>query len=828
MVAPGLLAGGWPLEVLPITAILAGTAWFVATWRRWSSDRGVAIPMVSLVLGLLSLFTMLQALPGLGGLGFLSPRAAEMHTFVGVSAPALGYEVGAAWREAAKMLVYALVAASAHAVARRRGGRPVLETIVAASLASVIVALVHRGMRLDALWGHFEGARSAAEITTTYQNPNHASALLGLGTLVAAGLGVDAQKRAVRVAYLCVAAALAAASMVEPSKGGVLSLLVGLGIFGVGLWLKSRSSGDGLGLPILFAALLLPLVGLVWQLDAVMREFGLGADGATLGLGEKLAAMQNAWPIVWDHPWVGIGRGSYISVYPHYQTSGLQLTFAFPENLLAQLTSEWGVLVGGAAFFGLVAAIGLRLVRARRAHELGALAGAAALLVHDMVDFSLEMPGIAVLLAALLGATTPIRASRGREAGVRLRLKGRTGWGPIQLHLRRGGTSALLASAPVGLLALYTLLALGGGDVRADVEWMRAHADQVASEAVALDEPEVARRSERHPTNVLMATQLAYLREVQRPRDLPGALEAVNRALFLGPKYADAHILAGRLLLRGGHRRQAMEELRTAWRLTRSRADVVYTATRWARSPEELLQAIPRSDVLEDRLAVPETCRLARLLVSQKRAEWAVAVIEQLPPVASMSLLELQELSRTALIAGLSELALNAARRGAELRPNDATLALTLARLARRAGRLEEARQLAADIDPEDVGAETLYEFRFTMAIEAGDGREARRLLDELRRALPLSRETQTELSLREARLHLAEGRPDRAVSVLGKAIDWSPSHVEVRMLRGVAFERLGRVVEARADAEAVLRRQPGHPGARALMARARAGTVPD
>jgi predicted Zn-dependent protease len=299
-------------------------------------------------------------------------------------------------------------------------------------------------------------------------------------------------------------------------------------------------------------------------------------------------------------------------------------------------------------------------------------------------------------------------------------------------------------------------------------------------------------------------------------------MSVVNRALFLGPKYGDAHFLAARLLLRSGHRQQALEELRAAWSLTRGRRDVVGAAARWARTSEELLEAVPRSDPILEVLDAQHVARLVSVLVGVGEVGRARAVLSALPPAAELPGEALQPLSRAALRAGMPELALVLGRRAAEVRPGDAVLDLTLAQLARRAGRTEEARRIARAIDPAKIDPQELFGLRLRLAIEAEDFDEARDMVGELRRRLPVTRDHQTRLALQEASLHLAEGRPDRAVTVLGRAVDWSPADVTVRLTRARALLALGRRAEARVDLEFVLRRQPQHSGAKRLLREAR------
>lgn len=822
-----LLAGGWPLRALPVLLAVVAVGWISLFVERRRESRSLGAPLLSLGFGLLAAYTVLQIVPLGGALELLSPRAAEVRSYVAPDAPMIiSYERSATWREAAKMLLYGLVAALSFNIGRRRSARFVLRAVVGSAVLTVLAALAHRILHVDALWGVFDGMRPAWEPATTFQNPNHASAFLCLGAIIAAGLGVDAQRPALRGGWLVISAGLVAASLAEPSKGGFLALVVGLVLFGVLLWRRGQKS-DGKAAVGLFAAILVPLAVIVARLDALARELGLGEGALPLGLMEKLAAVQNAWPLVWDHAWTGIGRGAYISVYPHYQTSPLQLTFAFPENILAQLCAEWGLLVGGLALIGIFVAVADRLANVEKPSELAAMAGIAAVFVHDLVDFSLELPGVAVPVVALLGALTP-----GRREGRRRRKNeprppvGFGRWrGPIplpsRLDLRKGGLATSLALAPVAMCGMFIYGAERSGDLGVELKALEEISIQSGKgERVSMERGNEIYR--RHPANVLVASQVAYLRARQQPPDSEGAMRAVNRALYLGPRYADAHVLAGRLLLQAGHRSQAFGELRIAWALTRGRDDVLATARSWAKNPAELLYAIPRADPVLDTVDVHQVVRLVAMMVAAGEVERGAAILERIPPVDEVPDDALEPLARAALLVGMRELALEAGRRGAKLRPDDRALTLTFAQLAERAGHIEEARELADSIPLGAVDPRELLELRYRLALAAEDFEAASDTLEELRRRLPVSRETQTALAIREARLHLRQRRPDRAVSVLGRAVDWSPSDFEARLLRAQALDALGRHAEAKLDIELVLRRDPEHAGAKRLLERSR------
>ena len=135
------------------------------------------------------------------------------------------------------------------------------------------------------------------------------------------------------------------------SKGGLAGLTVALAVFvGRRLWDVPRYRLAG--------AVTAPVaaLGAAWLLRGALT-----APNDPWGVQVKLDGMKDVLPLAMDHFGFGIGRGAFVSVYPQYKTSPLQLTFAFPENLVAQFVGEWGVIVGLAAVISLLIAVGLRL-----------------------------------------------------------------------------------------------------------------------------------------------------------------------------------------------------------------------------------------------------------------------------------------------------------------------------------------------------------------------------------------------------------------------------------------------------------------------------------
>ena len=159
----------------------------------------------------------------------------------------------------------------------------------------------------------------------------------------------------------------------------------------------------------------------------------------------------------------------------------------------------------------------------------------ASLAAHDFVDFSVELPVVAMSAILLVAILLPVRLDGGSSPSRRDR------W---LRAVSLGGALAIciVAATPLGRLARFD----AQGALTADAA---EHLDR-ASDAV-----------ERHPADyILMGRAAQALMDVRDPR----AIAVISRALFLNPKHAGVHRVAATLLLRAGLRSQAQVELSLA------------------------------------------------------------------------------------------------------------------------------------------------------------------------------------------------------------------------------------------------------------------------
>ena len=112
-----------------------------------------------------------------------------------------------------------------------------------------------------------------------------------------------------------------------------------------------------------------------------------------------------------DHPWFGSGLGSFLWSFPAYRSANISMWGVYdrahstPLELATDLGLPLAALIAAAWFFVLAALIrGIRIRRRDLDVPAGALLVALLGLTHSLIDFSLQIPGYAIVVFALVGA----------------------------------------------------------------------------------------------------------------------------------------------------------------------------------------------------------------------------------------------------------------------------------------------------------------------------------------------------------------------------------------------------------------------------------------
>jgi O-antigen ligase len=221
------------------------------------------------------------------------------------------------------------------------------------------------------------------------------------------------------------AAVLVLAVPVSLSRGGVVSLAVGLSFFVLlRAWSRNRKGLSVRGLAVLLAGLAAGAGALVAVLPAESRDRVLTLAGITTDQSGayRLALWGDTLRLAAASPAVGSGFGAYEDAIPRFKTTAGDFRVQHAENDHLEFLAEGGLLgtlLGGAAVL-IVFLRGLLSLREgghRLAQALlaGSLAGLAALYVHSAFDFNLRIPSNA-LMATLLVALG-IATARQPEGG---------------------------------------------------------------------------------------------------------------------------------------------------------------------------------------------------------------------------------------------------------------------------------------------------------------------------------------------------------------------------------------------------------------------------
>ena len=263
----------------------------------------------------------------------------------------------------------------------------------------------------------------------------------------------------------------------------------------------------------------------------------------------KLSVVHWARPMIADHLWFGVGRGAFETVFPAYSpVTGNQL-WTHPENIAVQWASEWGVPVSVIAFLFFAYMLRPTIIGANRsAVAAGAAGGIVIVALQNIVDFSLEMPGVTIAVMVLLGSC----------------------WGDT----RKRGLAQTLGSARTRSLGRYSLgvaFALAGIVAIAMVatRGMRtALDDRRAFQSISLSapprtvfEPLVRDAMLRHPAEPYFA--FVGAERAWRRRDAD-PVRYLQRLFSRSKHHGRGHLLLADILFARGARNQAMMELKYA------------------------------------------------------------------------------------------------------------------------------------------------------------------------------------------------------------------------------------------------------------------------
>lgn len=214
---------------------------------------------------------------------------------------------------------------------------------------------------------------------------------------------LSSKEASVALLLLFASAMMAAGILATRARSGAATMVLALGIVA---WWSGHRQPTRLGKVATAAGLIVvALAVLAFNGQAVLQEIA-----ETEGLGPRLAIWQDSMRIARDFWLTGTGFNTYGTAMLHYQTVRDGFRYVEAHNEYLQLAAEGGLLVG-IPFLVLAIVLVAEIRRRFRAKaddtrtywiRVGAVTGLIAIALQSIGDFTLQMPGGAVMFTTLL------------------------------------------------------------------------------------------------------------------------------------------------------------------------------------------------------------------------------------------------------------------------------------------------------------------------------------------------------------------------------------------------------------------------------------------
>ncbi len=197
-----------------------------------------------------------------------------------------------------------------------------------------------------------------------------------------------------------------AAMLMTNSRAGIVLSLMALVIAFAAFFHRDLPRRGGIALTLMIGGLvaILFLQFLGGNVSGRFEMQGLSDEG-------RLDVYRSTLRMIADHPWFGTGLGTFVWSFPAYRSANismwgiwdrahstpLELASDLGVPLASLITVAWLIVLG-------VLVRGVLIRRRDLAIPVGALSVATLSIVHSCIDFSLQIPGYAIIIFAIVGA----------------------------------------------------------------------------------------------------------------------------------------------------------------------------------------------------------------------------------------------------------------------------------------------------------------------------------------------------------------------------------------------------------------------------------------
>jgi O-antigen ligase len=286
--------------------------------------------------------------------------------------------------------------------------------VVLCFAVSLLAIIQHFTSNGEIYW--FQKVASGADVFGPYVNRNHFAGFVELTLPV--GLALLAF-RGVRRELFPLASLLTivpvSALVLSGSRAGIIGLAFGIGVLALLARSRQAMRGPRMVAVAMVALAALALIAWVGARGAIERFTPQHSNG--IAFSRRAIMFSGAAHIFLDHPILGSGLGTTVSVYPRYETQYDSRIVDHVHDDYIEALAETGLLGGlcGVAFLWRLYRDARRNFQADQSHfsralHAGAIAALCALLLHSFADFNLHIPSNALLflVMAYLATSPPL------------------------------------------------------------------------------------------------------------------------------------------------------------------------------------------------------------------------------------------------------------------------------------------------------------------------------------------------------------------------------------------------------------------------------------
>jgi len=428
----------WPLAIAALAVALAGI--FAPAPRGWQR---LDLAGLTLALGALILAAAIQLVPlPYATVSSISPEAPSI---IAQLDPAAGLGLGprhplsiAPANTLAGLGVIASLALLVVGAARLlsiSGAASMARAITVIGVLLALTGIIQQPLFTGKIYGFWAPMQGGSPYGP-FVNKNHFAGWMLMGLPVTLGLLLGGVARGMRgarpglrekvlwlsspdasslILLLGAAGIMALSLILTMSRSGMLAAALVLVVTGVWALRGYRTTAHKLAGIALLSVLILAAIG--WAgTTAIANRF---SSGSTTDLSGRVDVWEDALRIARRYPLVGTGLNTYGLATLFYQEFNLSAHYAQAHNDYLQLAAEGGLLltVPAAACIAALIVIIRRRFKQEISHSTywlraGAVTGLAAMALQETVEFSLQMPGNALLFVVLCAMAlhrTPVR-----------------------------------------------------------------------------------------------------------------------------------------------------------------------------------------------------------------------------------------------------------------------------------------------------------------------------------------------------------------------------------------------------------------------------------